>query len=494
VKALCEDIVLFRKPSGEVGAVYPRCVHRGADLFFGKIREEGIRCPYHAWTFDTNGKCNLMPCEPNNGGGGRERIIQPWYPVEERYGLIFVYLGPLDKKPPLPHWDVLDNLPEGFEVYADDTSIPSAGAGYMPCNWLQHHENGIDPHHVSVVHENQFPPEIAKADLTDTINKFPERIQGHGIWKNGPLMVDFKVEMPIPTIRIIPDPLMANMRPDGKADSIAWTLPKDNTDTITFTAIVKPIGFVLAEDAAIYLGKTWKEMTPEEHQREPGDFETQVGQGPITYHSEEHLFSSDKGIVAYRRMLQNAIADMEKGLDPPMTFGTESIFYESWAGVTMMENPDYVPTEADLEDEELIIPKPFDPEMPLPPPVAVLPPAPPFTAPKGEEVVEKVEESKSYVGIDGPWDLILKSPMGNENVRLTITQSGSKVTGTMGGSDGEKEIFNGSIEGNNLKWEVKVSKPISVTLKFNMLIDGDTIAGKFKPGIFPSSIATGRRP
>ena len=70
-----------------------RCCHRGTTLYYGRVEERGIRCCYHGWLFDVEGHCLEQPCEPG-GGRIRERIRQPWYPVQERYGLIFAYMGP----------------------------------------------------------------------------------------------------------------------------------------------------------------------------------------------------------------------------------------------------------------------------------------------------------------------------------------------------------------------------------------------------------------
>src|SRR5262245_45340917 len=84
VKILGEELILFRDGQGQPGLVYPRCCHRGTTLYYGKIEERGIRCCYHGWLFDVEGRCLEMPCEPNPTGpqcnrrseerrGGRER-------------------------------------------------------------------------------------------------------------------------------------------------------------------------------------------------------------------------------------------------------------------------------------------------------------------------------------------------------------------------------------------------------------------------------------
>ena len=78
-----------------------------------RVEEHGIRCCYHGWLFDIEGHCLEMPCEPQPAGAQCRRVRQPWYPVEERYGLVFAYLGPAERKPVLPRYECLDGLDEG---------------------------------------------------------------------------------------------------------------------------------------------------------------------------------------------------------------------------------------------------------------------------------------------------------------------------------------------------------------------------------------------
>ena len=112
VRVLGEDLILFRDGQGRPGLVHPRCAHRGASLYYGRVEADGIRCCYHGWMFAFDGRCLDQPCEPD-GGTLRDNVRQPWYPLEERYGLVFAYLGPPEKKPLLPRIDVLEQLGEG---------------------------------------------------------------------------------------------------------------------------------------------------------------------------------------------------------------------------------------------------------------------------------------------------------------------------------------------------------------------------------------------
>ena len=63
VKLLCEELVVFRDKKGRVGALEPHCSHRGTSLEWGRIEEEGLRCCYHGWLYDTQGRCIDMLCE-----------------------------------------------------------------------------------------------------------------------------------------------------------------------------------------------------------------------------------------------------------------------------------------------------------------------------------------------------------------------------------------------------------------------------------------------
>ena len=65
VRLMCENLIAFRTTSGAVGLMQNACPHRGASMFFGRNEEEGLRCVYHGWKFDTQGNCVDMPSEPS---------------------------------------------------------------------------------------------------------------------------------------------------------------------------------------------------------------------------------------------------------------------------------------------------------------------------------------------------------------------------------------------------------------------------------------------
>ena len=162
VKILGEELILFRDGNGRAGLVYPRCCHRGTTLYYGKIETQGILCCYHGWLFDVEGHCLEMPAEANPTGPQCQKVRQPWYPVEERYGLVFAYLGPPEKKPVLPRYECLEVMAPGEFVEADDSSIGSGGIVIAPCNWLQHFENVVDPYHVPILHGTFSGPQFVE--------------------------------------------------------------------------------------------------------------------------------------------------------------------------------------------------------------------------------------------------------------------------------------------------------------------------------------------
>lgn len=121
----------------------------------------------------------------------------------------------------------------------------------------------------------------------------------------------------------------------------------DDTNTVVFTVLVQPQGASMycEDDLRIYNGRLWTELTPEEHQLYPGDFETQVSQGEVTFHSEEHLVGSDGEIVQLRRLLRSGFDAVARGGNPPLAWGEDGIVIETAAGVQIGPDPDFVPRD-----------------------------------------------------------------------------------------------------------------------------------------------------
>src|SRR5215471_17514480 len=92
VRLLGEDLVLFRDERGRHGLIARSCPHRGTDLAYGRLEDGGLRCAFHGWLFDVAGNCLETPAEPE-GSALCRNIRQTAYPVVEKSGILFAYLG-----------------------------------------------------------------------------------------------------------------------------------------------------------------------------------------------------------------------------------------------------------------------------------------------------------------------------------------------------------------------------------------------------------------
>ena len=140
VRLLGEDLVIFRDETGRCGLLGRACPHRGTDLTYGRLEDGGLRCAFHGWLFDVDGKCLQTPAEPEDSNLCRN-IRHKAYPVVERSGILFAYMG--DGAPP--------EFPD-FDCFVAPSSHTFAFKGMIDCNWLQSLEVGIDPAHTSFLH------------------------------------------------------------------------------------------------------------------------------------------------------------------------------------------------------------------------------------------------------------------------------------------------------------------------------------------------------
>ena len=104
VKLLSERLLAFRDSDGRLGLIDEFCAHRGVSLWFGRNEESGLRCPYHGWKYDVTGQCIEVPSEPEESGYC-QKIKLTAYPLVERGGVLWTYMGPKEQTPPLPEWE-----------------------------------------------------------------------------------------------------------------------------------------------------------------------------------------------------------------------------------------------------------------------------------------------------------------------------------------------------------------------------------------------------
>jgi len=136
-----QSLVAFRDTDGRVGLVDPRCPHRGANLFFGRNEACGLRCAYHGWKFDVDGRCVDMPTMPPESGF-RDKVRITAYPTREWGDFVWAYLGPAGTEPPLPDLEFA-RLPAAHRFVSKKL---------QQCNWAQACEGALDTAHFSFLH------------------------------------------------------------------------------------------------------------------------------------------------------------------------------------------------------------------------------------------------------------------------------------------------------------------------------------------------------
>ncbi len=147
-KVLGQDLVLYRA-GDQLVCLSNLCPHRGGNLSDGKVLGDRIECPYHGWCFDPTGACTKIPAnEPGAAIPKRARVDS--YPVLDRYGWIWVFLGdlPEEERPPLPQLQVPQLEDPGYRRITGEFL------------WHAHYsrviENGVDFAHAPFVHGSSF--------------------------------------------------------------------------------------------------------------------------------------------------------------------------------------------------------------------------------------------------------------------------------------------------------------------------------------------------
>jgi phenylpropionate dioxygenase-like ring-hydroxylating dioxygenase large terminal subunit len=150
---LGEKLIAFRDSTGRVGVMDHRCPHRCASLFLGRNEENGIRCVYHGWKFDTEGNCVDMPSVAPSQDF-KEKVKARAYRVTERAGLVWVYMGGRTETPPMPALETL-LVPE------DEIGVTCI---QRDCNFLQALEGDIDTSHFGFLHAGHINPDDLPED------------------------------------------------------------------------------------------------------------------------------------------------------------------------------------------------------------------------------------------------------------------------------------------------------------------------------------------
>lgn len=345
VRILGQDLVLFRDGAGQIGLLDRDCPHRGADLSFARHEPDGIRCPFHGWLFDASGQCLQTPGEPT-GSRLCERIRQRSYPVQEKNGVIFAWLG--DNSP--------TTLP-ALDCFNAPSSHTFAFKGLWECNWLQALEVGIDPAHASFLHRffdddehaeygQQFRSYSANSDLPMT--RVMREVNNPEISIEA---TDFG--MRLLTLRPLPDG-KTHVRVTNQLFPHAFVLPMSETMTISqwhapvddthcywyaiFTSFSEPVDKQLMREQRLKLHRL-PDYAPRVNRHNHYGFNaaeqahrtfTGMGDdinvhdqwavespGAIQDRTREHLGTTDKAIIANRRALLTAIKTVANGGPAP---------------------------------------------------------------------------------------------------------------------------------------------------------------------------------
>jgi 5,5'-dehydrodivanillate O-demethylase len=323
VTLLGEKLVVFRLALGpgesqpRYGLVAEQCRHRLASLAYGRVDQEGIRCPYHGWKYDLGGRCLETPPEPSDSKYYRE-IRQPAYPVQKLAGLLFAYMGP-EPVPLLPRWDALAR--EDGRRWVTIESV-------IDCNWLQPMENSVDPSHLYWLHGFAFksghlPNHMAQYQEKHEFIRFEYGIMKRritpGKQPSDPPMVD---EHPLifPTMLRHVSNEVRGSRAGVYRHNIQIRVPIDDTHTQVYRVNFIPSA---SERSPV------DQDPPYEHRplKSPaGEYCMDVvsaqdsmaweTQGPITDRTQEHLGAADRGIVMFRKLLREQIDIVAKGGEP----------------------------------------------------------------------------------------------------------------------------------------------------------------------------------
>lgn len=309
VRLMGEDLVLYKDRSGTYGLLALHCPHRRADLSYGFVEECGLRCSYHGWAFDEAGNCLSAPFEDSSSGTTRfrQQIHQPAYPVEEKAGLLFAYMGP-DPAPLCPTWESF-TWPNGF---AQIVLAP------LDCNWLQAAENNIDPVHFEWLHSNWSLAQAGKpphspAHVRIEVDEWEFGFGYKRILEGGS---EADQNWTLPRLHCMPNIFAVG------GTHFEYRTPIDDTHTLSVVWAWEPVPVeerpyvqtsVPHWYAPITDPATGRWITTHTINQ---DTVAWVGQGAITDRQNEHLGRSDIGVVMLRNRLADDLARVERGEDP----------------------------------------------------------------------------------------------------------------------------------------------------------------------------------
>jgi 5,5'-dehydrodivanillate O-demethylase len=308
IRLMGENLTLFKSEAGEIGLIGERCAHRAISLAYGIPQQNGLRCAYHGWTYDTQGRVVDMPFEP-----ACLPLKITAYPVQELGWLIWAYLGP-EPTPLLPRWEALvrDDLARNLRFK------------HLPCNWVQCMDNSADPVHFEHLHGYY-------GDYYNRRHGVPQKIKSpahrkiafdvfeYGFYKRRLIdgdpedADDWTVGHPL----IFPYILCVG---PGESYSYQIRVPMDDTNTMHIVMSNRPRKPDELPQESVPVERDQVRYTELGLVDAPGviyqDEMAWIGQGPISDRTREHLVTSDQGVILYHNLILESIEKVEQGEDP----------------------------------------------------------------------------------------------------------------------------------------------------------------------------------
>jgi len=165
VRMLGQNFVLFRDSAGTAHCLHDVCIHRGASLAEGKLEGDCVQCPYHGWRYDGTGACRHIPTlEDGARIPGRARVDS--YPVAERSGLIFAFLGDL---PESDRPSIMD-----IAYWSDDGWSGVEQHWELAYPYARAVENAMDVFHNDFVHPEFMVPDAHQGNRAVPLFDFKE--------------------------------------------------------------------------------------------------------------------------------------------------------------------------------------------------------------------------------------------------------------------------------------------------------------------------------
>jgi 5,5'-dehydrodivanillate O-demethylase len=308
VRLLGEDLTLFRDLAGNVGLIGERCAHRAISLAYGIPQENGLRCAYHGWTYNTAGKVVDMPFEP-----ACLPLKVKSYPTEVLGGIIWTYMGP-QPMPLLPRWEALVRT----DIARTITFKP------LPCNWVQCMDNSMDPVHFEHLHGYYGDYYNRKHHVDAQLHgvrhlKIEFDVFDYGIYKRRLIEGDPEDSDDWTTGHPVLFPYILCVGP-GTNFSYQIRVPTDDTHTMHILYSCRPLKEGEAAQTVIPSKRDQVKYDAlglvDAPNVLPQDEMAWVGQGPVSDRTMEHLVTSDKGVILYHNLILENIEKVQRGEDP----------------------------------------------------------------------------------------------------------------------------------------------------------------------------------